>query len=74
MERFIACENIRRFKAQLADCTNATSSATLRKLLAEEEAHLARLDRHIPETSLKLGSRKLQAWPPLRLRETADSA
>jgi hypothetical protein len=51
MERFIACENIRRFKEQLADCKDAARSATIRKLLADEEAHLARLDHHIAETS-----------------------
>lgn len=44
MERFIARENIRRFKAQLVDCTDERRSATLRKLLADEEAHLARLE------------------------------
>ena len=45
MEEFIARENIRRFKAQLADCTDQEQSATLRKLLAEEEAHLERLEQ-----------------------------
>jgi hypothetical protein len=43
MERFIARENIRRFRAQLADCSDGGRSATLRKLLAEKEAHLAGL-------------------------------
>ena len=51
MERFIACENIRRFKAQLANGTDESWSAVLRQLLADEEAHLARLDRHIPEAA-----------------------
>ena len=47
MERFIARENIRRFKAQLADCSDQERSATLRKLLAEEEALLARLEQQL---------------------------
>ena len=51
MERFVACENIRHFKAQLADCADVTRSATIRKLLADEEAHLARLDRHNSKVS-----------------------
>ena len=51
MERFIARENIRRFKAELADCTDEERSATLRELLAEEEAHLARLENRFQETS-----------------------
>jgi hypothetical protein len=44
MERFIAHENIRRFKAQFADCTDESRSVTLRKLLAKEEVHLANLE------------------------------
>ena len=51
MERFIARENIRRFKVQLADCSDEKRSATLRNLLAEEEAHLARLEHPNEETS-----------------------
>lgn len=51
MERFIARENIRRFKAQLADCSDEKRSATLRNLLAEEEAHLARLEHPNEETA-----------------------
>ncbi len=47
MERFIARENIRRFKLQLADCSDRERSATLQKLLIDEEAHLARLDGQI---------------------------
>lgn len=43
MERFIARENIKRFKEQLADCTDANRAAVLRQLLAQEEEHLARL-------------------------------
>lgn len=44
MEQFVARENIRRFKEQLADCSDRERSATLQKLLADEQAHLARLE------------------------------
>jgi hypothetical protein len=51
VERFIARENIRRFKAQLAACTDDEQAATLRELLSQEEARLARLEQqlyHLP--------------------------
>lgn len=51
MERFIACENIRRFKAQLVECSDRERSATLQKLLADEEAHLVRLESQNPAFS-----------------------
>jgi hypothetical protein len=46
MERFILCENIRRFRSRLetdAD-TDPESRNVLRKLLAEEEAKLSTLE------------------------------
>ena len=42
MQRFIASENIKRFRAQLEGCTDKGQRATLEKLLAEEEAKLDR--------------------------------
>jgi hypothetical protein len=47
MERFIARENIRRFKAQLAGCTDDDQAATLRELLTREEARLATLEQKL---------------------------
>jgi hypothetical protein len=40
MDRFIARENIRRYKQQLASCTDEAQRATLQELLAEETANL----------------------------------
>ena len=40
MERFIARENIRRFRHQLENCTDDAEKTTLQKLLADEEAKL----------------------------------
>lgn len=40
-EQFIARENIRRFKAQLASSTDERLQKVLRKLTAEQEQHLA---------------------------------
>ena len=51
MERFIARENIRRFKAQLADCSDEEQATTLRNLLAEEEARLAILEQKLHAVS-----------------------
>jgi rubrerythrin len=51
MQRFIARENIRRFKQQLAACTDDSQASTLRRLLAEEEAHLAELDAQLRSAS-----------------------
>lgn len=43
MERFIARENIKRFKQQLETCTDEVQRLTLEKLLAAEEAKLEAL-------------------------------
>ena len=51
MERFIASENIKRFREQLAECTDAGRAAVLRKLLSDEEAHLARLEPYMRQAS-----------------------
>lgn len=48
MERFIANENVKRFRIQLDDCTDAQQRETLKSLLAEAEARLAELDRDQP--------------------------
>lgn len=45
MERFIARENIGRFRQQLAQCTDEGQRHVLQQLLAEEEARLAELQR-----------------------------
>jgi hypothetical protein len=44
MERFIARENIKRFKEQLARCVDPEKRSTLERLLAAEEAHLNKLE------------------------------
>jgi hypothetical protein len=41
MDEFIARENIKRFKSQLRGSTDAAQQVTLRKLLQEEQDHLA---------------------------------
>ena len=46
MERYIARENIRRFKKLLATSADERQIVTLQQLLAAEEAQLAELDRH----------------------------
>jgi hypothetical protein len=43
VERFIIRENIKRFKKQLARCSDPAKRSTLEKLLAAEEAHLNKL-------------------------------
>lgn len=43
MDRFIARENIRRFKEQLAACSDESQKATLEKLLVSEENRLKAL-------------------------------
>lgn len=40
MQEFIARENIRRFEAQLAACTDPEQRKTLSRLLEAERAHL----------------------------------
>ena len=64
MERFIARENIRRFRQQLENCTNEAERATLQKLLADEEAKLRSLNSEgsLPpdSTILHLGGDKQQ--------------
>ena len=44
MQEFIARENIKRFRQQLENCTDAGQRATLKQLLANEQAHLERLE------------------------------
>lgn len=41
MQEFIARENIRRFEAQLAACTDPEQRKTLSRLLETERQHLA---------------------------------
>lgn len=41
MQEFIARENIRRFEAKLAACTDAEQRKTLSRLLEAERQHLA---------------------------------
>jgi hypothetical protein len=41
MQEFIARENIRRFEAQLAECSDAEQRETLSRLLQAERQHLA---------------------------------
>ena len=41
MQEFIARENIRRFEAQLAACSDQAQRETLSRLLAAERQHLA---------------------------------
>lgn len=43
MERFIALENIKRFKQQLEACTDEIQRAQLEQLLLAEEAKLKNL-------------------------------
>jgi len=40
LQRFIARENIKRFRTQLDSCTDETQRATIERLLADEEANL----------------------------------
>lgn len=54
MERFVASENVKRFKKQLRDYTDEQQRRTLEQLLAEAETHLAELE-HRP---LSLGTTK----------------
>jgi hypothetical protein len=44
MQRFIARENIKRFRRQLENCTDRNQEAILRRLLSEEEAKLGMLE------------------------------
>lgn len=48
VEEFIARENIKRFEAQLAYCTDGDQRSTLLKLLDEERARLATLRKSKP--------------------------
>lgn len=49
MDRFIARENIKRFKNQLEQCTDEKQREMLQQLLAEAEATLAKLQhRQMP--------------------------
>ena len=43
MQRFIARENIKRFKQQLESCTDTAQRAMLLELMAAEEARLKEL-------------------------------
>ena len=45
MERFVARENIRRFKEQLASCVDPAKRSTLERLLAAEKARLSELNQ-----------------------------
>lgn len=45
MDRFIALENVKRFKKQLEDCQDEQQRETLTLLLAAEEAKLKHLKR-----------------------------
>ena len=45
MQRFIAHENIKRFRQQLVGCTDERERETLRQLLVAEEARLKELER-----------------------------
>jgi hypothetical protein len=40
MQQFLARENIKRFRAQLLNCTDVTQRSMLERLLADEEANL----------------------------------
>jgi hypothetical protein len=44
VQEFIARENIRRFEAQLAECTNPEQRETLSRLLEDARAELARAE------------------------------
>ena len=44
MDRFVARENVRRFRQQLENCTDEQQLQTLRELLAETEQQLAELE------------------------------
>ncbi len=43
MDRFVAHENVKRFRKQLESCTDARQRETLKELLAAEEAKLREL-------------------------------
>lgn len=50
MRRFVACQNLERYRRLLANETNAERRATLESLLANEERRLADLtDEENPE-------------------------
>lgn len=54
MDRFVARENVRRFKQQLLDCTDEQQLQTLKQLLAETEQRLAELEhRPLPNGGAK---------------------
>lgn len=44
MKKYIARENIKRFRQQLETCADDRQRATLTQLLADEEAHLAQIE------------------------------
>lgn len=45
MEQFVARENIKRFRAQLASCADEQQRQTLKRLLGAEEQRLRELER-----------------------------
>lgn len=45
MQDFIAHKNIKRLRRALAETSDEVKKATLRQLLAEEEAHLKEFER-----------------------------
>ena len=47
MQRYIALENIKRYKQQLSETADAAKMATLRQLLAEEETRLAAVEAEL---------------------------
>lgn len=55
MQRFIALENIKRFKRILAETDDERKQETVRQLLAEEEARLRELMATDPEDGKSAG-------------------
>ena len=51
MDEFIARENIKRFKSQLRASADEAQQGTLRKLLRDEENHLAALRSEDPASA-----------------------
>ena len=48
MDKFVARENVKRFKEQLQDCTDEQQLEILKQLLAETEDRLAELEHRPP--------------------------
>ncbi|MCF2514594.1 hypothetical protein LVY65_05880 [Sphingomonas sp. G124] len=48
MKKYIARENIKRFRQQLETCADERQRATLTQLLAQEEALLAEIEAESP--------------------------